>query len=100
MFLLCKQLFDLPRCFGTLAYQSSLNFLALYMKSRTALTAEVLFLRKQLAYYQERKAVPRRSDNENSCISTSPTTRRVLDLQQLREAINATTFSPQDSIGR
>lgn len=48
---------------GRLLITNSLNFLALYMKSRTALTAEVLFLRKQLAYYQERKAVPRRFDN-------------------------------------
>jgi hypothetical protein len=42
---------------GRLLTTNSLNFLALYMKSRTALTAEVLFLRKQLACYQERKVV-------------------------------------------
>ena len=33
------------------------------MKSRPALAAEILFLRKQLAFYQERKLVPRRFDN-------------------------------------
>jgi len=32
-------------------------------RSRTALAAENLFLRKQLAFYQERKVVPRRFDN-------------------------------------
>lgn len=31
--------------------------------SRASLTAEVLFLRKQLAFYQERKAKPRRFDD-------------------------------------
>ncbi len=42
---------------------SGLRFLALCMKSRAALGAEILFLRKQLAYYQERKVAPRRFDN-------------------------------------
>ena len=36
---------------------------SLCTKSRAALTAENLFLRKQLAFYQERKVVPRRFDN-------------------------------------
>ena len=39
------------------------RFLALLARSRTALAAENLFLRKQLAYYQERKIRPRRFDN-------------------------------------
>lgn len=34
--------------------------LALAIRSRTALTAENLFLRKQLAFYQERQTRPRR----------------------------------------
>jgi hypothetical protein len=33
------------------------------MRSRTSLAAENLFLRKQLAFYQERKVKPRRADN-------------------------------------
>jgi len=37
-----------------------LHFLALGLRSRTSLTAENLFLRKQLAFYQERKIRPRR----------------------------------------
>ena len=37
--------------------------MALLARSRTALAAENLFLRKQLAFYQERKIRPRRFDN-------------------------------------
>ncbi len=48
---------------GRLLITNSLNFLALCMKSRATLAAENLFLRKQLAFYQERKVVPRRFDN-------------------------------------
>jgi transposase InsO family protein len=40
-----------------------IRFIALLTRSRTALAAENLFLRKQLAFYQERKIKPRRSDN-------------------------------------
>ena len=40
-----------------------MRFLALLSQSRTALAAENLFLRKQLAFYQERKIRPRRFDN-------------------------------------
>ena len=39
------------------------RFLAILLRSRTALAAENLFLRKQLAFYQERKIRPRRFDN-------------------------------------
>jgi len=39
------------------------HFLCLGLRSRTSLAAENLFLRKQLAYYQERKLKPRRADN-------------------------------------
>ena len=38
-------------------------YIALCARSRTALAAENLFLRKQLAFYQERKIKPRRFDN-------------------------------------
>jgi hypothetical protein len=40
-----------------------MHFISLLARSRTALAAENLFLRKQLAFYQERKVVPRHSDN-------------------------------------
>ena len=39
------------------------HFLCLDLRSRTSLAAENLFLRKQLAFYQERKIKPRRADN-------------------------------------
>jgi putative transposase len=39
------------------------HFLCLSLRSRTSLAAENLFLRKQLAFYQERKVKPRRADN-------------------------------------
>jgi hypothetical protein len=38
-----------------------LTFIRLFFSSRTALVAENLFLRKQLAMFQERKARPRRT---------------------------------------
>jgi putative transposase len=38
-------------------------FLCLGLRSRTSLGAENLFVRKQLAFYQERKIKPRRADN-------------------------------------
>ena len=40
-----------------------MRFLALLARSPTALAAENLFLRKQLAFYQELKIKPRRFDN-------------------------------------
>jgi hypothetical protein len=40
-----------------------LRFLCLGLRSRTSLAAENLFLRKQLAFYRERKVKPRRADN-------------------------------------
>ena len=40
-----------------------LLFFRLLFRSRTALSAEVLFLRKQLAFYQERQVHPRRSND-------------------------------------
>ena len=39
------------------------HFLCLGLRSRTSLAAENLFLRKQLAFCQERKVKPRRADN-------------------------------------
>ena len=39
------------------------RFLALYLRPKTSLAAENLSLRKQLAFYQERKVKPRRADN-------------------------------------
>ena len=40
-----------------------MRFIASLARIRTALAAENLFLRKQLAFYQERKIKPRRFDN-------------------------------------
>src|SRR4029077_12018931 len=40
-----------------------LRFLCLTVRSRSALSAEVLFLRKQLAFYEERETQPRRLNN-------------------------------------
>src|SRR5262249_18736740 len=46
-----------------------LLFLRLLFRSRTALSAEVLFLRKQLAFYEERQAQPRRlNDSARVCL--------------------------------
>ena len=39
------------------------HFISLLARSRSTLAAENLFLRKQLAFYQERKIKPRRFDN-------------------------------------
>ena len=44
-------------------FTDGMHFLSLCARSRTALAAENLFLRKQLAFYQERKVRPRRFDN-------------------------------------
>lgn len=40
-----------------------IRLLYLGLRSRSSLAAENLFLRKQLAFYQERKIEPRRADN-------------------------------------
>ncbi len=48
---------------SSLLLTNGLRFMVLCTKSRAALTAENLFLRTQLAFYQERKVVPRRFDN-------------------------------------
>src|ERR1039457_2410504 len=40
--------------------RDGLQFMNVIARSRTAAAAEVLFLRKQLAYYQEHKICPRR----------------------------------------
>ena len=44
-------------------FTDAMHFMALLARSRSALAAENLFLRKQLAFYQERKLKPRRFDN-------------------------------------
>ena len=50
-----------------------MRFIALLARSRTALAAENLFLRKQLAFYQERKIKPRRFDNAVGSINGTST---------------------------
>ena len=44
----------------TVLVADGLLFFRLLFRSRTALSAEVLFLRKQLAFYEERQVQPRR----------------------------------------
>jgi putative transposase len=53
---------DLRLAFSTLTelLRDGLRFLKTVPRSRTALAAEILFLRKQLAYYQEHEIRPRR----------------------------------------
>lgn len=48
---------------GCVVITNGFYFLTLCTKSRATLSAENLFLRKQLAFYQERKVAPRRFDN-------------------------------------
>jgi putative transposase len=49
-------------------FTDGLHFISLCARSRTALVAENLFLRKQLAFYQERQVRPRRFDNVSRCM--------------------------------
>jgi putative transposase len=44
-------------------FSDVVHFLGLCFRPKTSLAAENLFLRKQLAFYQERKTKPRRADN-------------------------------------
>ena len=48
---------------GHTLFTNGMHFVALCARSRDALAAENLFLRKQLAFYQERKVAPWRFDN-------------------------------------
>ena len=50
-------------CLARTLFSDGMRFAALLAQSRTALAAENLFLRKQLAFYQERNVRPRRFDN-------------------------------------
>jgi hypothetical protein len=64
----------------------SIQFLRLYLPSRAALSAEVLFLRKQLTFYQERQISPRRLTGDahfslELWVSILPLERRVDDCQ-------------------
>jgi hypothetical protein len=66
-----------------------LLFFRLLFRSRTALSAEVLFLRKQLAFYEERQVQPRRL-NDSARLSqplvSSMQLERVLGNRQTRDA--------------
>src|SRR5437016_10059183 len=55
-----KRSLDSLRILITDLVTEGLLFFRLLFRSRTALSAEVLFLRKQLAFYQERQVQPRR----------------------------------------
>lgn len=50
-------------CLGKDLLREALRLSRLIISSRASLAAEVLFLRKQLAFYQERKIKPRRFDD-------------------------------------
>ncbi len=54
-------------------FTHGMRFIALLARSCNALAAENIFLRKQLAFYQERKVAPRRFDNVSrmNCYSSS-----------------------------
>jgi hypothetical protein len=51
------------------------HLLRLSLRSRTALVAENLFLRKQLALYQERHGKPRRATATTRCVVVTATFR-------------------------
>ena len=57
-----KALYEITRL-ARILFTNGVHFIVLCARSRTALAAENLFLRKQLAFYQERKVAPRRFDN-------------------------------------
>ena len=62
---------DLCSVFSTLweLLREALHFLRTILRSRAALVAEILFLRKQLAYYQDHRIRPRRlRDASRSCL--------------------------------
>jgi hypothetical protein len=46
-----------------------LSFLVLNLRSKSSLAAENLFLRKQLAFYQERRIKPRRTSHPTLCVA-------------------------------
>src|SRR5271154_2520309 len=50
-----------------------LRLVALCLRSKSSLAAENLFLRKQLAFYQERKIKPRRTDRNAKSSPDEPT---------------------------
>jgi putative transposase len=56
-------MFDEISHLARMLFTDGVHFISLFTQSRTALVAENLFLRKQLAFYQERKVRPRRFDN-------------------------------------
>ena len=64
IFKVLSELYHLARTLFT----DGMHFMALCARSRAALAAENLFLRKQLAFYQERKIKPRRFDNVSRLI--------------------------------
>jgi len=68
------------------------RFLALCLRSRAALAAENLFLRKQLALFEERKAQPHRAtDAERFVMSTLGT---LFDWPHALHVVKPDTFHP------
>jgi hypothetical protein len=63
-----------------------LLFCHLLFRSRTALSAEILFLRKQLAFYEQRQVQPRRLNDSVRLISHPLVSPRQLGGLQTRDA--------------
>jgi putative transposase len=57
--------------FARMLFTDGMHFISLFARFRTALAAENLFLRKQLAFYQERQVTPRRFDASTELSSAS-----------------------------
>jgi putative transposase len=66
------------------------HFVCLGLRSRSSLAAENLFLRKQLAFYQERKVKPRRADNPTRL--TLVLLSRWFNWRDARTVVRPTTF--------
>jgi hypothetical protein len=62
-----KRSLDSPLNLITDLVADGLLFFCLLFRSRAALSAEVLFLRKQLAFYQESQVQPRRLNDSARC---------------------------------
>jgi len=71
-------------------FTDGMHFISLSARSRTALAAENLFLRKQLTFYHERKVVPHNQGRPHSSIGpgiTDPPAGLPVTLQEHRRRI-------------
>ena len=83
----------ISRAFLTLYYLSldSIRFLGRLLQSRSALAAENLFLRKQLALYQEREVRPRRATDATRL--TMVLAARLFDWKEALISVRPKTFT-------